>query len=90
VLNDGAADSDQVEGGLGKDALFLVRQEMSFSLSCEVRSSLITTVCLGVAGSKGTVFVPSLLDSCAFTFSSVAGRVASETSRGVVRQCTFH
>jgi hypothetical protein len=72
-----------------KTSLFLVRQEMSFSSSCEVRSSLITTVCLGVAGSRGTVFVPSLLYSCAFTFSSAVGRVASETSRCVVRQCTF-
>jgi hypothetical protein len=72
-----------------KTSLFLERQEMSFSSSCEVRSSLITTVCLVVAGSRGTVFVPSLLCSCAFTFSSVVGRVASGTSRYVVRQCTF-
>jgi hypothetical protein len=72
-----------------KTSLFLERQEMSFSSSCEVRSLLITTVCLGVARSRGTVFVPSLLYSCAFTFSSVVGRVASETSCCVVRQCTF-
>jgi hypothetical protein len=62
---------------------------MSFSSSCKVRSLLITTVCLGVAGSRGTVFVSSLLCSCAFTFSSVDGRVASETSRCVVSRCTF-
>jgi hypothetical protein len=73
-----------------KTSLFLERLEMSFSSSCEVRSSLITTVCLGVAGSRGTVFVPSLLCSYALTFSSVFGRVASETSHCVVRQCTFH
>jgi hypothetical protein len=72
-----------------KTSLFLERQEMSFSSSCEVRYSLITTVCLGVAGSKGTVFVPSLLYSCALTFSSVVGWVTSKTSRYVVRQCTF-
>jgi hypothetical protein len=90
VLDDGAADSDQDEGGPGETSLFLERQEMSFSSSCEVRSSLITTVCLGVAGSRGTVFVSLLLCSSAFAFLSAAGRVASETSRYVVRQCTFH
>jgi hypothetical protein len=74
VLDDCAADSDQVVGGQTKTSLFLERQEMSFSSSCEVRSSLITTVCLGVAGSRGTVFVPSLLCSCALTFSLVVGR----------------
>jgi hypothetical protein len=72
-----------------KVSLFLERQEMSFSSSCEVRSSLITTVCLGVAGSRGTVFVPSLLYSYSLTFLSVVGHVASVTSRCVVRQCTF-
>jgi hypothetical protein len=60
-----------------KTSLFRERQEMSFSSSREVRSSLITTVCLGVARSRGTAFVPSLLCSCAFTFSSVTGRVPS-------------
>jgi hypothetical protein len=53
---------------------------MSFSSSREVRSSLMMTVCLGVAGSRGTVFVPSLLCSCAFSCSLVAGLVASGTS----------
>jgi hypothetical protein len=72
-----------------KTSLFLERQEMSFSSYCEVRSSLITTVCLGVVRSRGTVFVLSLLCSYAFTFSSVVGRVASKTSRCVVRQCMF-
>jgi hypothetical protein len=72
-----------------KTSLFLERQEMSFSSSCEVRSLLMTTVCLGIAGSRGTVFVLSLLYSCAFAFLSAAGWVASETSRCVVRQCTF-
>jgi hypothetical protein len=55
-----------------KTSLFWERQQMSFSLSREVRSSLITTVCLGIAGSMGIVFVPSLLCSCALTFSLVA------------------
>jgi hypothetical protein len=32
-----------------KTSLFLERQEMSLSSSCEVRSSLMMTVCLGVA-----------------------------------------
>jgi hypothetical protein len=72
-----------------KTSLFRERQEMSFSSSREVRSSLITTVCLGVAVSRGTAFVPSLLCSCAFTFSSATGRVPSKTSRCAVRQCTF-
>jgi hypothetical protein len=50
-----------------KTSLFRERQEMSISSSCEVRSSLMMTVCLGVAWSSGTVFVPSLLYSCAFS-----------------------
>jgi hypothetical protein len=73
-----------------KTSLFLERQEMSFSSSCEVRSSLMMNVCLGVARSRGTVFVPSLLCTCAFSCSLAAGQVASGTSRCVVRQCTFH
>jgi hypothetical protein len=72
-----------------KTSLFLERQEMSFSSSCEVRSLLMMIVCLGVAGSRVTVFVPSLLYSCAFSCSLAAGRVASGTSRCVVRKCTF-
>jgi hypothetical protein len=44
-----------------KTSLFWERQERSFSSSREVRSLLINTVCLGVAGSRGTAFVPSLL-----------------------------
>ena len=32
-----------------KTSLFLDKQQRSFSSSCEVRSSLIVTVCLGVA-----------------------------------------
>jgi hypothetical protein len=61
-----------------KTSLLWERQVMSFSSSREVRSSLITTVCLGIAESRGTIFVPSLLYSCAFTFSSAAGQVTSE------------
>jgi hypothetical protein len=56
-----------------KTSLFWERQEMSFSSSHEVRSSLITTVCLGVAGSRGTAFILSLLCTCAFTFLSATG-----------------
>jgi hypothetical protein len=73
-----------------KTSLFQERQEMSFSSSREVRYSLIMTVCLGVAGSRGTAFVPSLLCSYAFTFSSATGRVPSKTLCCAVRQCTFH
>jgi hypothetical protein len=51
-----------------KTSLLRERQEMSFSSSCEVRSSLIMTVFLGVAGSRGTAFVTSLLCSCALLF----------------------
>jgi hypothetical protein len=63
VLDDGATDSDQVEGRPGEDVLISGETGDEFLLSCEVRSSLIMTVCLGVAGSRGTVFVPSLLCS---------------------------
>jgi hypothetical protein len=38
VLNDGAADSDQVEGGPSEDVLVSGETEMSFSSSREVRS----------------------------------------------------
>jgi hypothetical protein len=72
-----------------KTSLFLDRQERSLSSSCEVRSSLMMTVCLGVAWSRGTVLVPSLLCSCAFSCSLAVGLVASGTSRCAVRQCTF-
>jgi hypothetical protein len=51
-----------------KTSLLRVRQERSFSSSRDVRSSLIMTVCFGVAESRGTVFVPSLLCSWALTF----------------------
>jgi hypothetical protein len=44
-----------------KTSLLQERQEMSFSSSHDVRSSLIMTVCFGVAESRGTAFVPSLL-----------------------------
>jgi hypothetical protein len=43
-----------------KTSLFPERQEMSFSSSRDVRSSLINTVCFG----RGIAFVPSLLWSC--------------------------
>jgi hypothetical protein len=72
-----------------KTSLFRERHEMCFSSSREVRSSLIITVCLGVAGSRGTTFVPSLLWSYALTFSSVIGQLLSEPSRCAVRQCMF-
>jgi hypothetical protein len=72
-----------------KTSLFREIQEMSFSSSRGVRSSLIMSVCLGVARSRGPAFVPSLLYSCAFTFSSTTGRVPSKTLRCAVRQCMF-
>jgi hypothetical protein len=72
-----------------KTSLFLDRQERSLCSSCEVRSSLMMTVCLGVAWSRGTVLVPLLLYSCAFSCSLAVGLVAWGTSRCAVRQCTF-
>jgi hypothetical protein len=47
------------------------------------------TVCLGVAWSRGTVLVPSLLCSCALSCSLAFGLANSGTSRWAVRQCTF-
>jgi hypothetical protein len=44
-----------------KTSLLKERRERSFSLSHDVRSSLIMTVCFRVAGSRGTTFIPSLL-----------------------------
>jgi hypothetical protein len=77
MLYDGAADPNQIEGGPSEDVLVSGEARDEFSSSREVRSSLITTVCLGVAGSRGTAFVPSGLCSCAFTFSSATGWVPS-------------
>jgi hypothetical protein len=73
-----------------KTSLFQERQERSFSSSREVRPSLIITVCFGVARSRGTAFVPSLLWSCALTFSSWTEQLLSKPSRSAVRQCIFH
>jgi hypothetical protein len=72
-----------------KTSLLWERQERSFSSSHDVRSALIITVCFGIAGSRGTAFVPSLLWSWALTFSSSTGRLLSKPSRSAVRQCTF-
>jgi hypothetical protein len=61
-----------------KTSLFLARQQRSLSSSCNVRSSLIVTVCLGVAWSRGTVLVPdrtwaSEHDEAALWVAFVAG-----------------
>jgi hypothetical protein len=73
-----------------KTSLLRERHDWSFSSSRDVRSSLIMTVCFGIAGSRGTAFVPSLLWSRALTFSSSTGRLLSKPSCSAVRQCTFH
>jgi hypothetical protein len=73
-----------------KTSLLWERQERSFSSSRDVRSSLIIIVCFGVAVSRGTAFILSLLWSWALTFPSATGRVLSKPSRSAVRQCTFH
>jgi hypothetical protein len=72
-----------------KTSLFLDRQQRSLSSSCEVRSSLMVTVCLGVALSRGTVLVLPLLCSCALSCSLAVELADSGTSRWAVRQCTF-
>jgi hypothetical protein len=51
-----------------KTSLLRLRQERSLASSLGRMSLLIKPVCLGVAGSRGTVLVPSLLCSCALTF----------------------
>jgi hypothetical protein len=57
-----------------KTSLFLDRQQRSLSSSCEVRSSLMVTVCLGVAWSRGTVVVALQLCLVMF-FGGWAGRL---------------
>jgi hypothetical protein len=47
------------------------------------------TVCLGVAWSRGTILVPSLLYSCALSCSLSVGLADAGTSRWAMRQCTF-
>jgi hypothetical protein len=47
------------------------------------------TICLGVAWSRGTVLVPSLLCSCALSCSLSVGLADAGTSRWAVSQCTF-
>jgi hypothetical protein len=51
-----------------KTSMLQLRQERSLASSFGRRSSLIKTVCLGVAWSRGTVLVPSLLCSCVLIF----------------------
>jgi hypothetical protein len=69
-----------------KISLLRKRQERSFSSCRDVRSSLIIIVCFGVAGSRGTAFIPSLLWSWALTFLSSIGRVLLKPSRSAVMQ----
>jgi hypothetical protein len=69
-----------------KTSLLKLRHERSFPSSCDVRTSLIMTVCFGVAGSRGTIFGPSLLCSWVLTFLPLAGRGLSLPSHSVVRQ----
>jgi hypothetical protein len=84
VLNDGATDSDQVEGEPSEDVLVSGETRDEFLLVSRGQVFAYHDHLFGVARSSGTVFVPSLLCSYAFTFSSAAGRVTLETSRCVV------
>jgi hypothetical protein len=70
-----------------KTSLLRLRQERSLAYSFGRRSSLIKTVCLGVAGSRGTVLVPSLLCNCALTFLFLVVRGMLVSSHSVMRQC---
>jgi hypothetical protein len=72
-----------------KMSLLRLRQERSLSSSTAKRSSLIKIVCLGVAESRGTVFTPLLLCSCALIFFPLFGRGLPESSRSDERQCTL-
>jgi hypothetical protein len=89
VLDDSATDSDQVEGRPGKDVLISGKTGDESLLVLRSQVFAYDDLCFGVAWSRGTVFVPSLLYSCAFSCSLAVGRVALVTSRYVVRQCTF-
>jgi hypothetical protein len=73
-----------------KTSLLRLRQERSLASSFGKRSSLIKTVCLGVAGSRGAVLVPSLLYICVLTFLFLVVRGLLVSLYFVVRQCTFH
>jgi hypothetical protein len=72
-----------------KTSLLWLRQEMSLASSLGRRSSLTKTVCLGVAGSRGTVLVPSLLYSCVLVFLLLVARGLLVSLHSVVRQCTL-
>jgi hypothetical protein len=72
-----------------KTSLLWLRQERSLASLFGRRSSLIKTVCLGVARSRGTVLVPSLLYSCALFFLFLVVRGLLVSSHSVVRQCTL-
>jgi hypothetical protein len=73
-----------------KISLLWLRQESSLASSLGRRSSLTKTVCLGVAGSRGTVLVPSLLYSCALTFLLLVVQGLLVSLHFVMRQCTLH
>jgi hypothetical protein len=70
VLNDGATDSDQVEGGPSEDVLVSGKTGDEFLLVSRGQVFAYYDRLL----SRGTAFVPLLLCSCAFTFSSATGK----------------
>jgi hypothetical protein len=75
------------KAGHAKMSLLRLRKERSLASSFGERSSLIKIVCLGVAGSRGTVLVPSLLYNCALTFLCLVGRGLLLSSCSIVMQC---
>jgi hypothetical protein len=85
MLDDGVTDSDQVKGRPGEDVLISGETGDEFLLVLRSQVFAYDDRLLGRCRVKGTVFVPSLLCSCAFSCLLAVGRVASGTSRCVVR-----
>jgi hypothetical protein len=69
-----------------KTSLLRLRQERSLASSFGERSSLIKTICLGVARSWGIVLVASLLCCYALNFLCLVGRGLLLSLRSAVRQ----
>jgi hypothetical protein len=89
VLDDGATDSDQVEGGPVED-VFIFGQTAEESLLV-MRSEVFADGdrLLGRCLVEGTVLVPLLLCSCVLSCSLAVGLADSGASRWAVRQCMF-
>jgi hypothetical protein len=89
VLDDGATDSDQVEGGPGEDVLVSRGIGDEFLLVLRSQVFAYNDCLLGRRRVEANCLRSIVALQLCLCMLLAAGRVASETSRCVVRQCTF-